>query len=113
MSGENNPFFGRSHSEDSKQKISTKKTGKSVNKGAYRSPENRAKISASLTGRKNPAAAEKLRGRKLSEQHRLNTINGRKGYVHSAATKEKLRQAAVAQWSKQKGIDIMEKTLCL
>ena len=104
VTGENNPFFGKSHNKETIERIRLQKIGKSVNKGAYQSPEKRAKISASLTGRKNPATAEKLRGRKHTEQHRLNSINGRKGYEHSMETKEKLRQATIAQWARQKSI---------
>jgi hypothetical protein len=73
-----------------------------VNKGAYQSPEKRAKISASLKGRSNPTVSEKLKGRKLSEEHKANVILGRKGYTHSMETKEKLRLASLAQWAKQR-----------
>lgn len=73
-----------------------------VNKGAYQSPEKRAKISASLKGRSNPVISEKLKGRKLSEEHKANVIAARKGYTHSMETKEKLRLASLAQWAKQR-----------
>jgi hypothetical protein len=54
MKGERNPFYGKKHTAETIARISQNKTGKSTNKGAYRSPENRAKISASLKGRKKP-----------------------------------------------------------
>ena len=73
-----------------------------VNKGAYQSPEKRAKISASLKGRSNPVISAKLKGRKLSEEHKANVIAARKGYTHSMETKEKLRLASLAQWAKQR-----------
>ena len=73
-----------------------------INKGAYQSPEKRAKISASLKGRSNPVISAKLKGRKLSEEHKANAIEGRKGYTHSMETKEKLRLASLAQWAKQR-----------
>lgn len=73
-----------------------------VNKGAYQSPEKRAKISASLKGRSNPVISVKLKGRKLSEEHKANVIAARKGYTHSMETKEKLRLASLAQWAKQR-----------
>ena len=73
-----------------------------VNKGAYQSPEKRAKISASLKGRSNPVISAKLKGRKLSEEHKANVIAARKGYTHSMETKKKLRLASLAQWAKQR-----------
>lgn len=54
MKGERNPFYGKKHTPEVLEKMRLKKIGVSVNKGAYRSPENRAKISASLKGRKKP-----------------------------------------------------------
>lgn len=100
--GERNPFYGKKHSLETIEKVRLQKTGKSVNKGAYQSPEKRAKISASLKGRKNPVVSEKLKGRKLSEEHKANVIAARKGYTHSMETKEKLRLASLAQWAKQR-----------
>jgi hypothetical protein len=73
-----------------------------VNKGAYQSPEKKAKISASLKGRSNPVISAKLKGRKLSEEHKANVIAARKGYTHSMETKEKLRLASLAQWARQR-----------
>jgi hypothetical protein len=73
-----------------------------INKGAYQSPEKRAKISASLKGRSNPVISAKLKGRRLSEEHKANAIEGRKGYTHSMETKEKLRLASLAQWAKHR-----------
>lgn len=73
-----------------------------VNKGAYQSPEKRAKISASLKGRSNPVISAKLKGRKLSEEHKANVIAARKGYTHSMETKEKLRLASLVQWVRQR-----------
>ena len=52
MKGKRNPFYGKKHSPESIKKISQSKIGVSTNKGAYRSPEQKAKISASLKGRK-------------------------------------------------------------
>lgn len=102
MTGSNNPFFGKTHSSETIERIRTQKVGKSVNKGAYRSPENRAKISASLKGRKNPASSERQRGKTLSDETRKKLSEAAKGRVFSMETKEKIRQAAIAQWAKQK-----------
>lgn len=46
ISGEANPFYGKKHSEETKKKISLRKTGNKLSK------EHKEKISTSLTGRK-------------------------------------------------------------
>jgi hypothetical protein len=102
LKGERNPFYGKTHTPETIERLRLQRIGKSVNKGAYQSPEKRAKISASLKGRSNPIVSEKLKGRKLSEEHKANMILGRKGYTHSMETKEKLRLASLAQWAKQR-----------
>ena len=100
MKGERNPFYGKKHTPEMTEHLRQQKIGKSVNKGAYRSPENRAKISASLKGRKNPAVSKALTGRKLSKETKQKLSESRKGYTHSMETREKLRQKAIVQWAK-------------
>lgn len=100
MEGERNPFFGKKHSPETAERLRVQKIGKSVNKGAYCSPEHRAKISASLKGRKNPASSAKLTGRKLSIEHREKIIEALKRRVISNETREKIRQASLAQWAR-------------
>jgi len=102
LNGSDNPFYGKKHTPEMTEHLRQQKIGKSVNKGAYRSPENRAKISASLKGRKNPAVSKALTGRKLSEETKQKLSESRKGYTHSMETREKLRQKAIVQWAKQK-----------
>ena len=102
MKGEKNPFYGKKHKPESIESGRLKRLGRSVNKGAYRSPEQRAKISASLKGRKNIAVSLALTGRKLTEEHKKNALEARKGYKHSMETKEKLRLKALEQWSRLK-----------
>jgi hypothetical protein len=102
MKGERNPFYGKTHTDEVKASMRQKRLGVSVNKGAYRSPENRAKISASLKGRKNPEVAEKLRGRKLSEETCKKISKAAKGRKLSMESIEKIRQAALKQWVRQK-----------
>jgi hypothetical protein len=101
MIGERNPFYGKKHSPEVIQKLRSQRLGISCNKGAYQSPEKRAKISAALMGRKNPGVSEKLRGRKLSDETCKKISESNKGRVVSMETKEKLRFAALAQWAKQ------------
>ena len=79
-----------------------KNTGKSYNKGAYRSLEQRTKISASLKGRKNPAVSQALTGRKLSDETKSKISIAGKGRIKSMETIEKIRQKAIAQWVRQK-----------
>jgi hypothetical protein len=102
MVGERNPFYGKKHTPEAIESARLKRLGRSVNKGAYRSPEQRAKISASLKGRKNPVVAAKLTGRKQTEEHKANVAKGRQGFTHSMETKEKLRLKALAQWARVK-----------
>lgn len=105
LNGSDNPFYGKKHTPEMAEYLRQQKIGKSVNKGAYRSPENRAKISASLKGRKNPEVAEKLRGRKLSEETRKKISEAGKGRKFSMETREKIRKAALKQWARQKTAD--------
>ena len=100
MKGERNPFFGKKHKPESMDAIRQKKIGKSVNKGAYQSPEKRAKISASLKGRKNPVVSAALTGRKLSDETKSKISKAGKGRQFTMATKEKIRQSSLAQWAK-------------
>ena len=102
MKGEKNPFYGKKHKPESVEAGRLKRLGRSVNKGAFRSPEHRAKISAALKGKSNPIVNAKLKGRKLTEEHKINIGKGRKGYTHSMETREKLRLKALEQWSKVK-----------
>ena len=106
LKGEKNPFYGKKHSPETIERIRQKNTGKSFNKGAYRSPEQRAKISASLKGRKNPEVAERLRGRKLPKETIAKMLETRKGYTHSMETRAKLSQKAKEQWARQKADEV-------
>jgi len=98
--GKLNPFYGKHHSEQTKEKLRIANTGNSYNKGAYRSPEHRAKISASLKGRKNPAVSKALTGRKLPQATRDKLRKAATGRKYSMETREKIRQAALAQWER-------------
>ena len=106
LNGSDNPFYGKKHTPEMTEHLRQKKIGKSVNKGAYRSPEQRAKISASLKGRKNPEVAEKLRGRKLSQETRKKISEAAKGRKLSMESIEKIRQAALKQWVRQKADEV-------
>lgn len=98
--------IGRRHTEETKAKMSLARRGKPLSEEAkqhlrefaaehkYRhSPEIRARISASKTGKKNsPEAIERMRasltGRKLSEEHRENIGAGLRGKTRSHEVRE-------------------------
>ena len=105
LNGSDNPFYGKSHTPEMTEHLRQQKIGKSVNKGAYRSPEQRAKISASLKGRKNLAVTKALTGRKLSQETKDKLSAIRKGFKHSMETKQKLSQMAKVQWARQKSAE--------
>jgi hypothetical protein len=100
MVGERNPFYGKTHTPEVRESMRLARLGRSVNKGAYRSPEQRAKISASLKGRKNPAMSQRLTGRKLTAETKAKLSEAGKKKVWSDETREKIRQASLAQWAK-------------
>jgi hypothetical protein len=97
--GELNPFYGKKHTPEIAERLRLQKIGKSVNKGAHRSLEQRTKISASLKGRKNPAVSLAMTGRKLSDETKAKISEAGKGKVFSDESKEKIRQAALRQWA--------------
>lgn len=100
MCGERNPFFGKKHKPESVEAGRQKRIGKTTNKNAYRSPEQREKISAALKGRKNPAVSAALTGKKLSDETKAKIAEAGKKRIWSHETREKIRQASLAQWAK-------------
>lgn len=100
MKGEKNPFYGKKHKPETAERLRLLKIGRSVNGGKPKSPEHRAKLSASLKGRKNPKVAEKLRGRSLPAETRAKIAEAGKKRIWSDETREKIRQASLAQWAR-------------
>jgi hypothetical protein len=100
MSGSLNSFYGKKHTPETIDKIRLKNTGNTFNKGAYRSPEYREKMSAILKGRKNPNVSAKLKGRKLSEETKAKIGLASKSRIRSPEEIEKIRQASLAQWAR-------------
>jgi hypothetical protein len=100
MSGSLNSFYGKKHTPETIALIVAKNTGKSYNKGAYRSPEQREKLSVALKGKPRPDISEKLTGRKLTKEHKINIGRASKGRKYSKEAKEKIRQASIAQWAR-------------
>jgi len=78
-SGEKNPFFGKNHSIEAKQKISE------ANRGRIQTTEEIAKRSAAL------------KGRKLSEEHCKKISEIHKGKTVNKETKQKIKEARARQ----------------
>jgi len=97
--GENNAFYGKTHSDEAKRKISKAKTG------CKHSAESRQKISKSLAGRTSPMAGRKhsdetkrkmsatRKGKKLSPEHIRNSAEARKGFKQTAESKRKISES--------------------
>jgi group I intron endonuclease len=92
-SGENNPYFGKHHSEETKIKISD------GGRGLTRSEETRKKISLAKTGvPRSEETKNKLRGQKRSEETKAKM----RGRITSEETKNKLRARVVSEETRAK-----------
>ena len=100
LKGEKNPFYGKTHSPETLQKIKLFKAGNRTNAGRVVSAEHRKKLSDALKGRKNPLISQKLTGRKLSAETKRKLSEASKGVSFSEERKEKIRQAALRQWAR-------------
>lgn len=118
VSGEKNPFYGKTHSTETRKKISLTSKGKII------SQEQRELISKSLKGRKNTwghKISAALTGKSKSEEHKqkIGNIhrgkvitqeqkdkisNSTKGRKKSPETIEKMKIAARAREAKKKGL---------
>lgn len=88
---------GLKHAEETRRLIREKRAAQKIKHSA----ETRRKIGAAnrvaLKGRKNPAHSQRLKGRKLSAEHRAKIGLGLKGRVMSAATRAKITQSNLGQ----------------
>lgn len=128
VSGEKNPFYGKKHSKETREKMSLAKKGKSHKP---LSEETRAKISASNKGKhsKNkgkpsPKKGKSLsadtrvkmsaahKGKILSDEHRTKISESLRGKNHpqygkhlSAETRAKMSAAQKARWARKKALE--------
>lgn len=65
-----------------------------------KSAEHRLKLSLALKGKPRPDISIALKGRKVPKETIAKMLESRKGYKFSDETKEKIRQAAIAQWAR-------------
>jgi len=89
FSGENNPMYGRTHTEEAKRAIKEKNTGKKLTE------EQVARQVAAQTGRKREPFSEEWRA-KMSESKR-GEKNNRYGIQVSEETKQKIREKAIGR----------------
>jgi hypothetical protein len=87
--GENNPMWGKTHTEEARRAISEKNTGKKLTE------EQIARQVAAQTGRKRAPFSEEWRAR-LSESKR-GEKNNRYGIELSEETKQKIREKAIGR----------------
>ena len=99
MSGENNPFYGKHHTEESKEKNRQAHLGKPLSeetkaklRGKHHSEETRAKMSESHKGKKlSPETCAKISAAKSGKNHHMY------GKHHSEETKAKMRATRAAK----------------
>ena len=95
MSGENNPFFGKHHTDETKAVLSAKMSGENgpmygrspTNKGVPRTDEEKARMSAAQTGENNS-----FFGKHHTEQAKEAIRQAHLGTHHTEETKAQMRQ---------------------
>lgn len=88
--GSDNPMYGRSHTAESRQKMSEALRGREL------SEETKQKISEALKG-KMAGSDHPMYGEELSESHKEKLSEAMKGFTHSEETKQKLREMRVGE----------------
>lgn len=104
MSGENNPFYGKHHAEESKKKMSEKKIGKYAGNKNYFWGENHSGENNGFYGKHHTDESRRIMSEKKKELYKNPENNPFYGKHHSEETKQKLR----CQW--QKGA---KKVMCI
>lgn len=96
--GEYNPFFGKSHTLESKNLISKSQIGNKKRLGKYHGEDTRKKISESTKSRfkdqnERDKISNTLKGKKLLEETKKKMSLSRKGLVKSEEHKRKISEA--------------------
>lgn len=122
---ENTPFYGKHHTEETRNIIRQKNKGKSSpNKGKHLSEETKQKISKTKKGRPLSDAEKeahilvgnKLKGRKLTEEQKAKISAANKGRIISEESKKKMSDAKKGKKSEWLCIKVAQydaKTGCL
>jgi group I intron endonuclease len=101
LSGENNHFYGKKHSEETKQKISESNKGKEAwNKGLPLSEETKQKISESNKGK-----ISYWKDKFLSDNTKQKISESKKGKRHSEETKQKISESNKNKIGWNKGLN--------
>lgn len=100
VSGENNPFFGKKHTLETKKIISNSQIGNKKRLGKQHSLEAKKKISEGTIKRfenqtEKDNISKKLKGRKLSEETKLKMSAVRKGVNKSEEHKRKISESNI------------------
>lgn len=114
MSGENNPMFGKTHSEEVKQKISLENKVKLKGEnnpmfGKKLSDEHKQKISLAEKGKKKKPMSEEQKqklslankGKKLTDEQKQKISSSLKGRIVSEETRQKLSLANKGKMSEE------------
>lgn len=97
VAGENNPFFGKTHSLETKKRISESQIGNKKRFGKNHSIDSKRKISESTINRfkdqsERDKISNKLNGTKISEETKLKMSLSRKGKKFSEEHKRKISE---------------------
>jgi len=88
-SGEGNGFYGKTHTDEARRRISE------ANKGRIQPPDEKAKQIASITGRKRSPFSDEWKAKMSASK--LGENNNRYGVTVSEDTKQKIREKAIGR----------------
>lgn len=107
ISGENNPMYGKHHTDEAKAAISAKLSGEKspnygkspANKGVPHTDEEKAKISAAVSGEKNGFFGKHHteEAKERNRQAHIGKPGSRKGKKHTEESKALMREKALAR----------------
>ncbi len=112
MSGEKNPFYGRHHTELTKQKLREAMEGKVPTRlGAMLSDWHKKRIGegarrARALEKSDPNFVHPMLGRRASEEAKRAMSEGQKGILHTEETKGKMRKARIRYLQKSQSLFI-------